>query len=269
VTSDDVLIQGLAKAREAHPGLVTDEAGFLEFVRSKLTDASPDDLFWADLAIAFGCLRGERGALDAFDRAYGGEIDFALKKSPTLGMQSADFRQLVRQKLFVSEADRDARIAAYAGRGPLKSWVRVTVARMVIDLARSDDPERPASDEGMFDRIPSAGDPEAAVLQVTSRAELRTAMKNAFDKLTVRQRNLLRQRFLFDLPGDRIAALYQVHRATAFGWIEDARKALVSNVRAELSGGRSKGRELESILALLGSRLDVSLRGVIGEQLED
>jgi RNA polymerase sigma-70 factor (ECF subfamily) len=87
-------------------------------------------------------------------------------------------------------------------------------------------------------------------------------MRRAFAGLEVRERNLLRQRYLHDLSGERIAQMYGVHRATAFGWIEEARRALLVRVRREL-GGRTKGRELESLLAVLGSRLDISLRGVM------
>lgn len=257
-------VDSIARSYEHDPS-------FEAFVVSKATaepavDAST--LHRSDLALAFGCLRGDRGALDVFERVHGPDVDFALKRSPNLGLQAEEFRQLVRTKLFVRPAEGAPKIETYGGRGPLKSWVRVTVARMIVDIARGTDPARPAAEEPVLDRIPSAGDPEIAYLKDASRAELGEAMKRAFAKLTMRQRNLLRQRFLFDLPAEKIATLYQVHRATAFGWIEEARRALVDNIRRELSAGRSKGRELESILALLGSRLDVSLRGVIGEELE-
>ena len=215
-----------------------------------------------DLLIALGCRRGDERALAAFDARFGTDVDLAIKKSPSLGVAPDEFRQLVRTRLFVNEPDRPAKIASYSGRGPLKGWVWVTAVRLVVDLARQSTPDRPEGDDRVFDRLPGALDLETEVIRAASRHDLNEAMKRAFSRLEVRDRNLLRQRYVHDLSGDKIAQLHGVHRATAFGWIEDARKTLLKRIEEEL-GGRAGNRELASLLAALGSRLDISLRAVM------
>lgn len=263
------LAAALASARGALPALaVSDEdfaAAAAERLGAELAEAEdpmgqlgavePTDLL-------LGCQRGEAAAIAAFDQRFGADIDLAIKKSPSLGLSIDEFRQLVRARLFVAEPDRPAKIASYSGRGPLKSWVRVTAARLVIDLSRRDAPERPEADEGFFDRLPGAIDLEAQIIRAASRRDLNEAMRRAFARLDVKERNLLRQRYVHDLSGDKIAQMHGVHRATAFCWIEEARKALLKRIREELGDKRGE-RELESLLAVLGSRLDISLRAVM------
>ncbi len=268
---EDALARLASSAHAARPGLdVSNEelvAHLAERLGPELAQASDvpaaiGELHGADVLLALACRRGERAALDAFDRAFGADIDLAIKKSPSLGIQADEFRQLVRTRLFVAEPERPAKIASYAGKGPLQGWVRVTATRLVLDLARRDRGERPENDAELFDRLPGAADLETDVIRADSRKDLADAMRRAFLRLDVKERNLLRQRYLYDLSGDRIAQMHGVHRATAFGWIEAARKKLLSRTRDELGGPCGK-RELESLLAVLGSRLDISLRGVL------
>ncbi len=273
-----VALRGLCDdAAAAHPDLAGSAEEVVTRVAERLGPEVSEPASWperlgsvhgADLWLALACQRGDARALARFDERLGADVDLAIKKSPKLGIASDEFRQLVRARLFVAEPARAPRIASYSGRGPLKGWVRVTAARLVLDLARADTGERPSGDDALFERIPDATDPEAAVLRARSREGLRDAMQAAFSGLTARERNLLRQRYLFDLSGDRIAALYGVHRGTAFAWIEGARTALLSGVRSHLGGHRRGAAELESLIALLGSRLDISLRGVMGDDLE-
>ncbi len=94
-------------------------------------------------------------------------------------------------------------------------------------------------------------------------------MQRAFASLTSRQRNLLRHRFLHGLSTDRIATIYAVHRATAFRWLEAARQQLFDNTRDELRRELAlEGRDLESLIAALRSRIDLSVGQLLGGDLE-
>ena len=226
-----------------------------------------DELHAADVELAAACARGEPAAIAAFDRAYGAELDGAIARSPRLGIARDEFRQLVRTKLFVGAPGKPARIASYTGDGPLKAWVRVTAARVVIDLARAhDDREQPA-DDAMLARLASPHDPALLLLQSAYGAHVQDAFREGLAALSVRQRNLLRQRYLHGLVADKLAPVYAVHRATAFGWLEDARQALMAQVRLALRV-RIPDSELESVVGLLGSKLEVSVRGALGAALE-
>jgi RNA polymerase sigma-70 factor (ECF subfamily) len=222
-----------------------------------------------DLALALGCARGDARALAMFEREHGAEIDRAIKKSPTLGLSTDEFRQLIRDKLFVAEqAGKDPRIASYGGRAPLSSWVRVTCARAVVDLARrKNDRERPAEAE-LLERLPDQNDPEVRVLRERYGSVLPQAFAVAVAALTPRQRNLLRQRYVHETSANALAQSYGVHRATMFGWIEESRTELLRHMRAALKT-QVQGPTLDSVLHLMGSELAISIRRMLDSRIED
>jgi RNA polymerase sigma-70 factor (ECF subfamily) len=221
----------------------------------------------ADLALADACARGEPVALRAFDARYGGDLDLAIGKSPGLGLGKDEFRQQFRAHVMVGEPGRAPRIAGYGGRGPLRAWVRVTATRLVIDLARRPEQPAPLGDE-LDALLPPTGDPETGYLRHAYGDHLAAAFADALAALTPRQRNLLRQKHLHELTGERLAAMYGVHRATVFGWIEDARKALLKHLGQALRA-RTAGHDLDSVLGAVGSRLDLSVRRLLDDHLED
>jgi RNA polymerase sigma-70 factor (ECF subfamily) len=257
----------LARARAAHPDVALDDAGFVDAVAERVED-DLDAIHAADLYLAMACARGEPAAIGAFDRAYGGELDLAIARSPRLGVSRDEFHQLVRTRLFVGDAGRPARITTYSGHGQLRAWVRVTAARVVIDLSRGKDGRASHADDALLDRVASPDDPELRLLRATSGAHLQAAFRDGLARLSVRQRNLLRQRYLHGLSADQLAPIYAVHRTTAFGWLDDARRALLAHVREALRA-RMPDSELDSVIAALGSQLELSVRQVLGDAIED
>ncbi len=220
-----------------------------------------------DVLLAEGCARGEAASLRAFERRYGADLDVALAKGPSLGVGKDDFRRLVRAHLFGGDAGRPPRIAGYAGRGPLRAWVREAAARLVSELSRrpSQPVARPADELDAL--LPPPSDPELAYLRHAYGAHLVAAFSDALAKLTPRQRNLLRQKHVQELGADRLAATYGVHRATASGWLEDARKALLAQLRVALRA-RTGSQGVDSVVALVASRFDLSVRRLLDAPLE-
>src|SRR5262249_2792960 len=161
------------------------------------------------------------------------ELDVAIRKSPTLGVTTDEFRQIFREHVFVAaDPERPPRIASFEKKGALRAWVRVTATRLVIDLSRKPEGPEPISDEDLSARLAQAGaDPELDYLKHAYGVALPDAFRDGLQALTVRQRNLLRQRYLHDLGADKLAEQYGVHRATMFAWIEEARSALLERVR--------------------------------------
>jgi RNA polymerase sigma-70 factor (ECF subfamily) len=66
---------------------------------------------------------------------------------------------------------------------------------------------------------------------------------------------------------DEIAAVYEVHRSSAARWIAESRAAILEHTRRLLQE-RLKGTasEIESILRLVDSRLDISARYFWGDE---
>lgn len=237
-------------------------------------DADPEQAFAAiavaDLALACACALGDGAAIAAFDAQFGADIDLACSRGGDAAPPRDEFRQRVRERLFVASG-REVRIAAYGGRGSLRAWVRVTAARVLIDIVRkATPPDTPASDTSIFDRAAEAGDAELDYMRKTYGAAVPDAMAQGLAALTVRQRNLLRQRYLSGLSTDRLATMYGVHRATAFRWLEEARLALFAGMRAAL-GQRLEiaDHELDSVIDLLASRVDVSMRRLLDSRIEE
>lgn len=268
----------IASGEDAVEGVVVDPRRFAVYLAQRTGlegDSEPeevlDQLRVGDLYLACACAEGQSSALSLFDRRFRGDLDLAAARGGTVASGRDEFRQRVREKLFVSVGGEEPRIVAYTGRGALRSWVRVTSVRMVLDLARRrEDPAEGASGPEIFDALPQAGpDPELDYIRRIHGAQLPEAMKAAFESLTARQRNLLRQRYLHGLSTDHLAKLYAVHRATAFRWVEGARSELLQRTRdvmkerLELSGDA-----LDSLMGDLQSRLQVSVRRLFETGLE-
>lgn len=221
----------------------------------------------ADLYLAAACARGDGKALRWFERACGPELDRVIRKSPGLGLATDEFTQLVLVRLVLAEPARQAKILSYRGQGSLKAWVRVTAARLVIDLSRQR-AEPVVASEALLDQWEAGDDLELDLLRERFGPELQASFAAALGQLTVRQRNLLRQRHLHGVSADALAKLYTVHRSTVFVWLEQARVALLGHVRTALLA-RVPGHELDSVVGVLGSRLDLSVRRLLDSRLED
>lgn len=260
----------LARGQEdiATLGLTVDEALLVEALAGALEAEVPAaDLHPADLYLAASCARGQTGALRRFEADYGPDLDRAIHKSPTLGLSEAEFRQLVFDRLFVRESEAPARIAKYSGRGSLRAWVRVMASRYIIDLSRRKD-RSTTSDEGLAEKISGSEDTEIDYLRHAYGPALDTAFEHAVAALSVRERNLLRQRYLHEVSADTLAKIYGVHRSTVFLWLDKARVALLGHVRSGLAQ-RLPGDQLESVVGMLGSKLQLSVRRMLDSRLEE
>ncbi len=253
---------------------VTDDQVVEHVARTLAADATPaalERLRVADLYLACGCAVGDRDALNAFEAEFGRDIDLAIARSGNVDIGKDEFRQLLRNKLFVAAEGKRPKIADYAGRGDLRSWVRVTALRTIVDIVRqrAGGKEIPVEAD-MLGAMPSPQeDPELDYIQRTYKSEFRYALQEAFAALTPRERNLLRHHVLHGLNIDQVGALYRVHRTTAFRWIEKARKSLLRETRAALMRRLNVGSgELLSIMRVVQGDLDVSVRRLLVSDLE-
>lgn len=271
----DRLVGFVDEAKAALGGFAASDDGFAAHVAAVLpADATMEalgKLRAGDLYLAYGCASGETLALEAFDAEFGRDIDLAIARSGNVHLAKDEFRQLVRNKLFVAVAGRRPKIADYAGRGDLRSWVRVTALRMIVDLVRqhAGDKEVPLEAEALG-AIPAPGDdPELDYMQRAFKTEFREALQTAFARLSPRERNLLRHQVLHGLNIDQVGALYHVHRTTAFRWIEKARRALLQHARDALKQRlHVASGEFLSIMRVVQGDLEVSVRRLLVSNIE-
>jgi len=231
-----------------------------------------DKLKIGDLYLACGCSQGDGRALNAFDKEYGRDIDLAIARSGNVNLTKDEFRQALRNKLFVVRTNKPPKIADYAGRGELRSWIRVTAVRMIVDIVRSKQADREIPVEAeMLGAMPSpAEDPELDYIQRVYKSEFKEALRSGFGTLTPRERNLLRHQVIHGLNIDQVGAIYGVHRTTAFRWIEKARKAFLAATKEALMERLKVGQsQFLSIMRVVQSDLDLSMRRLLVSDIED
>lgn len=255
-------------ARQRWPGVQLDAGRFGAALGERLREDVPlSALRTADVYLAAALLHDAPGAVDAFERSYGAEIDRGLRRLDAASFD--DLRQAVRQRLFVGDGEHPPKLASYGGRGELLRWLRVTVVRMRADVARKRMREPEADDEALGSRLSRAvsptADPEYRYLKDHYGAQLREAFEGAVGVLEPKQRNLLRQHLLGGLSATQLAGLYNVDRSTTKRWLVRAREDLWSQTRRRVMQQLGLSRsEFESVVRLVQSELDLSMPRLLG-----
>ncbi len=183
-------------------------------------------------------------------------VSRALRRIDSSESFAAEVQQLLREELIVGVKGRVPKLACYAGRGPLASWIRTAALRTALNLR---DPRKQTLHTDLPPDAP-ATHPEVRYLRDKHRDDFQRALKDALRGLSARDRNLLRLSFLDGLSIDRIGALFGVHRATAARWLGRARtrlqEATLSLLKERLKVTDS---ELASLILVVRSELNVSL----------
>lgn len=266
--TEDALQRIVAEARDEWPQLVVEPECFLAYLAervppSELATPRPPHLLRAgDLWLACACLHRVPGALAAFDRACLAGCPTYLQRIDPSAAFADEVAQIVREKLFVADGDRPARISEYAGRGSLASWVRVTVMRTALNLRRARTVVLAAGDADLD--VAVEGDAALAFARKNYRAPFEAAVRAAVAGLTARERTVLRFHYVDGLSLDKIAMLYKVHRSSVARWLADTRDALHATIRNELRQRLGvAGSECESMATALYSQLTLSLGSLL------
>ena len=258
-----VLADGLAAGRAAWPAVTVGEARFLEHVGGAIAGvedaATLPALRFADLYLAAACSDGDEIAIRSLTAHYRREVEAALRTLRLGPGQADEVLQRVWEMLLVASDDGHRRIADYRGRGDLRKWLRATALRVAYRLLEQAGRDVALGDDELA--IPdTAPDPEIDYLKQRYGAEFRAAFHAAIAVLSARDRSLLRRHHLDGLTVNQLSALHGVHRATLSRWLTEARERVLDATRDELRRRLQIGdSELESLLRLVHSRLDVSL----------
>jgi RNA polymerase sigma-70 factor (ECF subfamily) len=260
------------QGRAAWPGVDLPQQAYYDHVARCLDDggdvlAQLDRLQGADLYLACACARGDNQAIDTLEAAFARQIQMALKRMRNHQLLPEDFRQLLRLQLFVGTGERGPAIERYSGQGTLGAWVRVTALRAALNVTRGKRPREDGltSEEDLFDFDSTPHDPELDHLKRTYRAAFRQAFLDTLESLSGRDKTLLRQSVIHGLSVREIARMHGVHHATVARWIASAREVLLDGTRRVLGERlRVSANELDSIMGLIESRLEVSIGRALG-----
>ena len=265
---ESAIAAALVRARAAWPQLRVSDDAMHAAIERALRDA-PDaiaainELAVEDLYLAQACASGSSPALLAFAELCDPALVGSLRSMGLAADLVDELVQEVRTKLFVA-ADGPPKIATYSGRAALKSWVRTIATRAAVDRMRRKDLH--TGDDAVLEAVPDVADgPELAHFRVTYHAEFKEAFEEALATLDVRERNVLRHHYVDGLTVEEIGALYGVHKTTAFRWVDAARVALSKRTRSAFQQRvKALPGDIESILRLLQSQIDLSLSRVLG-----
>jgi len=211
-----------------------------------------------DLYLACACRAGDPRALAACDELLRHEAVTVAGAARANAAARDEAVQLVRTLLFLPRPERPPAIDDYAGRGPLRAWLRVIVTREVIRLAKE------AGRDAHFDLdlldAEASDDPAFAAMKMQYREQLATAFRAALDALSPRDRTVLRYQVLDGLSIDEIGTIYRVHRATAARWLAKIRADLIEATLKRLSQDLAIGEDsAASIIRMVQSQLELSV----------
>jgi RNA polymerase sigma-70 factor (ECF subfamily) len=258
------LEQGLSQAHAANPEISGDLPEFMQYLAERLTPDGPvldelASLYFGDLYLAWALVRGDHKALVRFDREYIAKVKGFINKA--LLPPPGELEQALLTKLLVAVAGEKPKIVAYSGRGPLGAWVRMIATRLALDLRRRA-PAALGSDGSDVPEVSS--DPELDYLKQRYAGIFNSALEEALSALNDRDATLLKLSFIDGISAGAIGTMYGVSSRTVQRWVADIREMVRARTSEVLRNNLSlSGKEVESLLGLMQSRLHVSLHRVL------
>jgi RNA polymerase sigma-70 factor (ECF subfamily) len=258
------------------PGLDVDEQAFARHMGKHLAheadfEAALHATRGPDLYLAYACSTGNAKAIRILEKDFLRGVPSAVRRLRLPKSSIDEVTQLVRHKLLLGDGGAP-KIADYAGRGPLESWVRVVAVRTALSLLRKRDGDHDAgngADAALLNIAAPGHDPELGLVHARYAGEFRSALQSAFQTLSAQDRTILRLHFVDGLNIDQIGAIYRVHRATVARWIARSRQKLLEETKAALKAVlRLSSVEFESLMGAVRSQLHLSLSGLLGNREE-
>jgi RNA polymerase sigma-70 factor (ECF subfamily) len=214
-----------------------------------------------DLYLACACAQKDARAIALFEEKYNPEVPSyvgQIDRSPSF---IDEVRQDLRQKLFVpAEGGARPKICEYTGKGPLGAWLRVVAVRIALNMRRR--PKQTVETEGdgaPVLRSPSP-DPELDYLKTRYKDEFKEAFQATLAELSGDERSVLKMHYIDGLNIDEIGTAYRVHRSTVARWLSHSREKIMDETKKRLTERlKIQGSEVESIIGLVRSQLDVSI----------
>jgi RNA polymerase sigma-70 factor (ECF subfamily) len=263
--SDEELAAAFEAGRSAWPGIALTYTCFANRMRELGVPPADLALRGRDLYLAAACAEGDPTALRCFDEQFIARID-GMATRFGLGPNLLDeVRQKVRVKLLVGKSPS---IARYRGGGPLLAWVRVTAARVAVDVAAAARLPEPMPEEEMLDVLVSReANPEIETVKALYRERFQEALEASLAGLTTRDKTLLRLHLVDGLNIDGIGAIYRVHRATVARWLVAIRARVFAGLRQRFAlGAEASTSQMRSLVRIFRDDIQLSAKRLLGPE---
>lgn len=251
------------KARTDFPNVIISGYDFWCHVARKVSRLrlSPDDFFGVfimDIFLAYAGGRGDQAAIQSIEKSCFPHVEAALARMPGAAGLASDVKQVLRWEFFVPQSVVPAALDAYDGLGPLRSWLATAAVRTATRMMRPRQRELPNEDVLMN---ASAGvDMQSEHMRHVDAAAFKRIVSEATLALLARDRLLLCQHYVDDMTIDQLAALHDIHRATAARWVDKARQALRQQILTLLDRNLAvTGQARDSLVRYMMSDLNLTL----------
>lgn len=258
--NDLTLEQAMAAGAARYDGIGVDQLKLKRQLGLQLDASTPPDRF-AEVYLASACAVGDRHAQQILEREYLPAVGQSLRRKGDHDAADTTLQKL--RVLLLVGANGEPKIASYRGTGPLAGWLRVVANRLLLREHRR--PSSTRSDDDLLEELPLGGmSPELNVLKSQHAPLFKAAFRSAFSSLTPRERAVLRLHLVSGLSLERIGEHYRTHKSTISRWLAHARASVLDQVRRELARQLNlSSRELESLIADVGSQMSISLTQVL------
>jgi len=265
-----------ARAIARCPGVQLEPDRFARALAGGLREGAPqlsdlDAIHAEELFLATACAAADQPALLQFERVYMSGVRPAIARIIHDPDEQKEVAQRLRTKLFVASQDRAPKISEYRGQGALAAWLRVAALREALDLRRQrrGDPNDGlgvlAGDELAREGEERVKDPELALLRARYGADLRRILNEVVASLPADDRAILRLHYADGIEMELLGRMLGVHRSTISRRLASIREAVSTGTRARIRETmRASTSEVESILRLADSSLDLSLHEIFG-----
>jgi RNA polymerase sigma-70 factor (ECF subfamily) len=247
------------------PGVDLSLEDFARHVETRVAGSDAADVllrYGDDLFLACACARGDTRAIELFSMHFLGAVPLMVARILPQGPLVEELVQSLHEAMLVARGSAPPHIAAYRGTGSLAAWVRVSATRAAVHAKNRAARYTPWAPMGAPEA--STLGPESLYVQRRYGPAFETALRKALAALPAPTRELLRDYYVDGLTIDQLAERGGIHRATAARRISAARRFVLADVRrraAEQLG--IDDQEIDSLLYLVASGLDVSLRQLV------
>lgn len=224
----------------------------------------------ADLFLAAASGAGEPTAVTLFDQLHVRHIRSGPGRMSLRPDQLDELRQTLRVRLLTGQPNgQPPKIQQYKGNGPLGAWVRVTTARIALELRENAGRQAArdlGSDAAINALVASDGNPELMAAKTQHRDLFRQEIGRCFAELDERDKALLRMHYLHEMSIDDMGNILRVHRATVARWLVALRQRIFDQLCERLQLQIPSGTAVRSLIRLVRADIDVSVDRALSDR---
>jgi RNA polymerase sigma-70 factor, ECF subfamily len=142
--------------------------------------------------------------------------------------------------------------------------MRAAAVGVALDHLRQERPLGAGEDAALAELCTTEQDLELKYLKDRYREEFASAFQEAMGNISLRERTLLKLRYLDGLNADEIGNLFRVHRTTVTRWVDKTQRVLFSATRRAIAKKLGLTRsEFDSLIKVLQSDLEVVIESLL------